>query len=102
MTVIVQYEFKGLPGKSVATLMESVKAGAALWIKHGASPRLWEVAVGESGKMTFSVEFKSFAEYAKCFDALNADPAFHAWRAKHHESGVGDWVRSNLLRELTP
>jgi len=100
MTVIVQYVFRALPGKSLATLTENLNAGAALWKKHGASPRMWSVAVGESGNMAFSAEFNSFAEYGKCFDALNADPAFQTWRAKHHESGAGEWVRSNLLREL--
>jgi hypothetical protein len=55
----------------------------------------------EIGNFAFSVEFKSFAEYGKCVDALKADPAFQAWRAKNQESGVAEWVRSNLLRELT-
>jgi hypothetical protein len=52
--------------------------------------------------MAFSAEFKSFAEYGKCVDGLYADPAFHAWRAKSQELGGSEWVRSNLLRELTP
>jgi hypothetical protein len=102
MAIVVQYVFKALPGKSLAGLMESINAGAALWKKHGASPRLWAVSVGESGNMAFSSEFKSFAEYGKCVDGLYADPAFHAWRAKSQELGGSEWVRSNLLRELTP
>jgi len=52
--------------------------------------------------MAFSAEFASFAEYGKCLDKLNADPAFQTWRAKNQESGLSEWVRSNLLRELTP
>lgn len=102
MAIMVQFVFKALPGKSLATLMENLNAGAAHWKKHGASPRLWAVAVGEIGNFAFSVEFKSFAEYGKCVDELNADAAFQAWRAKNQESGVAEWVRSNLLRELTP
>ena len=102
MAVIVQYVFKALPGKSPARLMENMNAGAALWKKHGASPRLWAVSVGEMGNMALSAEFKNFAEYGKCVDGLTADPAFQAWRAKNQESGVSEWVRSNLLRELTP
>jgi len=102
MAIVVQYTFKALPGKSLAKLMENLNAGAALWKKHGASPRLWAVSVGEIGNMAFSTEFKNFAEYGKCVDKLNADPAFQAWRAKNQESGLSEWVRSNLLRELTP
>ena len=101
MAIVVQYVFKAVSGTSLAGVMESLNAGAALWKKHGASPRLWTVAVGESGNMAFSAEFNSTAEYGKCVDALNADPAFHAWRAKSHEAGALQWVRSNLLRELT-
>ena len=102
MAIVVQYVFKALPGKSLAGLMENMNTGAALWKKHGASPRLWAVSVGESGNMAFSSEFKSFAEYGKCVDGLYADPAFQAWRAKSQESGASEWVRSNLLRDLTP
>jgi hypothetical protein len=102
MAVLVQYTSKPLPGSSVAKVMEHITAGAALWKKHGASPRLWAVTVGEIGNMAFSAEFKDFAEYGKCIDKLNADPAFQAWRAKNQESGLSEWVRSNLLRELTP
>jgi hypothetical protein len=65
-------------------------------------PRLWSVAVGEIGNLAFSAEFESFAEYGKCYDALSADPVFQAWRAKNQESGVSEWVRSNLLREIKP
>ena len=43
MAIVVQYVFKALPGKSLAGLMENMNTGAALWKKHGASPRLWAV-----------------------------------------------------------
>ena len=102
MAVIVQYTSRALPGKSPAKLVENMKSGAALWKKHGASPRLWAVSLGEIGNMAFSADFASFAEYGKCLDKLNADPAFQKWRAKNQESGLSEWVRSNLLRELTP
>ena len=101
MTIVVQYVFKAVPGKSLSVLVESTKEAAALWKKHGASPRVWSVAVGEIGSLAFTAQFDSFAEYGKCFDALSADPAFQAWRAKNNESGAGEWVRSNLLREMT-
>ena len=102
MAIVVQYLFKAIPGKSLSELIKNINAGAALWKKHGASPRVWSVAVGEIGNLAFTSEFKSFAEYGKCYDALIADPAFQTWRAKNQESGVADWVRSNLLREMTP
>jgi len=100
MTIAVQYVFKAIPGKSLSVLVESSKEGAALWKKHGASPRIWAVAVGEIGNMAFTAQFESFAEYGKCYDALIADPAFQAWRIKNSELGAGEWVRSNLLREM--
>ena len=102
MAIIVQYVFRALPGKSIDKVVENMSAGAKLWKKHGASPRIWAVAVGEVGNFAFSAEFKSAAEYGKCYDALTADPAFQKWRATNQESGVAEWVRSNLLREITP
>ena len=102
MAIVVQYVFKAVPGKSLAALVENVSKGAALWKKHGASPRIWSVAVGEIGNFAFSAEFKNVTEYGKCYDALTADQAFQKWRAASQESGVSEWVRSNLLREMTP
>jgi hypothetical protein len=102
MGVALHIVFKPAPGTSYAKLTASIGAAAALWKKHGASPRFWSVAVGESGNMAFSAEFASMAEYGKCTDALYADPTFHAWRAKNMESGELLWVRSDLLRELGP
>ena len=56
------------------------------------------VSVGEYGNKAISVEFASMAEYGKFTDG---DPAFHASRAKTIETEVVQFVRSNLLRELT-
>ena len=102
MAVTLHIVFRAAPGTTNAELTESLTSAAALWKKHGASPRFWAVTVGESGNMVFSAEFTSMAEYGKCVDAVNAEPAFQTWRAKHMESGNLQWVRSNLLRELTP
>lgn len=101
MAIVVQYVFKAVPGKSIATVVANMNEAAAIWKKHGASPRLWTVAVGEIGNLAFSSEFKSFADYGQCYDAVNADPAFQAWRVKNSDSGSAEWVRSNLLREMT-
>lgn len=101
MAVALHIVFKAAPGTTQAKLTESLTSAAALWKKHGASPRFWAVTVGEGGNMAFGAEFPGMAEYGKCVDAVNADPAFHAWRAKNMESGTLQWVRSNLLRELT-
>ena len=102
MAIALHIVFKPAPGTSYAKLTKSIGSAAALWKKHGASPRFWNVTVGESGNMAFSAEFRSMAEYGKCADALNADPAFRTWRTKNMESGDLLWVRSNLLRELAP
>jgi hypothetical protein len=80
----------------------SLNSAAALWQKHGASPRFWAVTVGESGNMAFSAEIAGMAECGKCVGALNAEKAVHAWRAKNMESGALLWFTRNLLRELTP
>ena len=76
MAIAVEYTFMPLPGANAAEVMATMHAGAALWKKHGASPRLWAVSLGEIGNMVFRVEFASVTEYGKCLDALNADPAF--------------------------
>jgi mannose/cellobiose epimerase-like protein (N-acyl-D-glucosamine 2-epimerase family) len=101
MAVALQIVFKPGPGTTHAKLTEWMSSAAALTKKHGAAPRFWAVSVGEYGNMVFSAEFASMAEYGKWMDALNADPAFHASRAKTIETGVVQFVRSNLVRELT-
>jgi hypothetical protein len=102
MAVALHIVFKAGPGTTYSALTGSLKAATALWKKHGASPRLWTITVGEGGSMAFSSEFADLAEYGKCADAINADPAFHAWRANNMESGILQFVRSNLLREMAP
>jgi hypothetical protein len=97
----VQHVFKAVAGKCLAGLVEYINTGASLWNKHGPTPRLWSVAIGEIENMAFSAGFSMTAEYGKCYDALSADPVFQAWPAKSQESGVSEWVRSNLLREMT-
>jgi hypothetical protein len=100
VAIAVEYTFMPLPGANAAEVMATMHAGAALWKKHGALPRLWAVSLGEIGNMVFRVEFASVTDYGKCLDALNADPAFQAWRAANQEAGNSEWIRSNMLREL--
>lgn len=56
--------------------------------------------MGEIGNMAFSVHFESFSAYAKFYDKLLADPKFAAWQQKNLASGLSNWVRSNLAREI--
>jgi hypothetical protein len=92
--------FKAIPGKSLGAIVENMHAAATLWKKHGGTPRMWTASVGEIGSFAFSAEFKTYADYGKCMDSLTADPDFKAWQVKNNDSGAGEWVRSNLLREL--
>ncbi len=100
MTMVVQFTFRQIPGKSVATLMENMHGGAALWKKHGGRPRMWIGGVGDLGNYAVTVEFADYAAYGKCQDALVADPDFRAWLIKNQEAGVGEWQRSSILREI--
>ncbi len=100
MAIMVQYDFRPIPGKKLAALVESCQVAANIWKKHGAKPSLWTVGVGEVGNMSFTVSFATYSEYGKCLDAVTMDPEFRAWQARNTESGNAEWVRSNLLREM--
>lgn len=97
---ILQYVFKPNPGADLGELMALVKESAKLWKKHGADVNLWSVQVGEIGNMAFVARFESYAKLGATVEALNADPAFMAWRAKSIKSGLATWVRSNQLYEV--
>jgi hypothetical protein len=100
MSILVQFDFRPNPGTDVRGIVESARVAANLWKKHGAKPQLWSVALGESGNMSFTVPFATCEEYGHCVDALHADPAFREWQVKNVDSGFGQWVRSNLYREV--
>jgi hypothetical protein len=100
MAIIVQYMFRQIPGQRIATLTEAMQAGAALWKKHGSRPRMWAGGVGDIGNYAVTNEFADYAAYGKCQDALLADPDFRAWFVTYQESGVGEWLRSSILREM--
>src|SRR5437870_9793701 len=96
-----RYVFRPNPGADLAAALDAMKAGAALWKKHGApDPRLWSVAAGELGNYVLTVDFENAMQYAKVTDPLSADPEFHRWQANNVQSGAFTWVRSNIMREL--
>ena len=100
MAVVAQYVFRPNPGADLNAVMERAKEAATLWRKYGAEVHLWAVSMGEIGNMAFSVHFDSFSAYAKCYDKLLADPKFATWQQKNLASGLSNWVRSNLAREI--
>ena len=101
MAYEARYVLRPNPGADLAAIIETLKAGAALWKKHGApNPQLWGVAAGELGNYVLTVQFENATEYAKVTDPLSADPEFRRWQANNVQSGAFEWVRSNLMREL--
>jgi hypothetical protein len=101
MAYEARYVLRPNPGADLGTVMEALKAGAALWKKHGApDPQVWSVAAGELGNYVLTVRFENATEYAKVTDPLAADPEFRRWQANNLQSGAFTWVRSNLMREL--
>jgi len=101
MAYEARYVLRPNPGADLGVVIEAVKAGAALWTKHGASnPQLWSVAAGELGNYVLTIQFENATDYAKVTDLLSADPEFRSWQASNLQSGAFTWVRSNLMREL--
>ena len=101
MSILVQYDFRPNPGTDFRGVVESARVAVGLWRKHGGTPQLWSVGLGESGNMSFTVPFASCEAYGQCVDALNADPSFREWQVKNNDSGFGQWVRSNLYHEIS-
>ena len=97
---IVQFVFKPNPGTDMQQLMGLVKESAELWRKHGAEVSLWSVQVGEVGNLAFTCHYESAARMGAVVDAVNADPAFVAWRAKNVKAGLATWVRSNQAYQI--
>jgi hypothetical protein len=97
---VVQYVFKPNPGTNMQDLVGMIKEAAEMWRKHGADVSLWSVQVGEIGNMTFFVRCESAAKLGATLDALNADAAFVAWRARNVQAGLASWVRSNQAYEI--
>jgi hypothetical protein len=101
MAYEARYVLRPNAGADLGAVIEAVKAGAALWKKHGApDAQLWAVAAGELGNYVMTVQFENATEYAKVTDLLSADPEFRRWQASNVQSGAFTWVRSNLMREL--
>lgn len=100
MAVAAQYVFKANPGVGIEDVIAVTKDGAALWRKHGAEVSFWAVGIGEVGNFVFVARFESFSAYGTTLDALNADPAFQAWRAGYMKSNQMSWVRVNVSREI--
>jgi len=98
---MLQYVFAPTPGADMAALWAHVKESAELWRKHGAQVSVWVVQVGEIGNVVFACRFDSSAKLGATLDALNADPAFAAWRLKGVKAGLATWVRSNQAYEVT-
>jgi hypothetical protein len=102
MAYEARYVFRPNPGADLGDVMESIKQGAALWKKHGAtSARLWVVAAGELGNYVLELRFDNASQYAKVTDPLSDDADFRAWQAENVRAGSFTWVRSNLLREIS-
>ncbi|MCY1225344.1 hypothetical protein CY658_31465 [Variovorax sp. RO1] len=101
MAYEARYVLRPNSGADLGAVIDAVKAGAALWKKHGASnPQFWSVAAGELGNYVLTVQFENATAYAKVTDLLSADPEFRRWQASNLASGAFTWVRSNLMREL--
>ena len=101
MAYEARYILRPHPGANLDAVIESMKAGARLWKKHGASNvQLWTVASGELGNLALTIQFDNAVDYAKVTDPLSADPEFRSWQASNLKTGAFSWVRSNLLREL--
>lgn len=98
---MLQYVFTPTPGADMAALLPLIKESAELWRKHGAQVSLWAVQVGEVGNLLFACRFDSSAKLGATLDAVNADPAFAAWRTKNIKAGLATWVRSNQAYEVT-
>ena len=97
---VAQFVFKPNPGADMLALMELIKESAELWRKHGADVSVWAVQMGEVGNMVFNCRFESASKLGATLDAVNADPAFAAWRAKNVKAGLASWVRSNQAYQI--
>lgn len=98
---MLQYVFTPIPGADMPALLGLIKESAEMWRQHGAQVSVWTVQVGEVGNMVFACRFDSAAKLGATLDAVNADPAFSAWRMKNIKAGLATWVRSNQAYEVT-
>jgi|LakMenEpi03Aug12_release.lakeMendotaPanAssembly.Ray.scaffolds.fasta_scaffold1698050_1 hypothetical protein len=53
------------------------------------------------GNLVFNARWDNFTSYGKAMDHMVGDQAVQAIAAKITASGTVEWVRSNMVRELT-
>ena len=89
-----------IPGKLPALLKRFETKTLDIWKKHGIRPTgFWTVLVGESNQaLYYLLKFDSLADREKRWNAFQADPEWHAARAKTEENGpiVANVVNSFL------
>ena len=99
--VALQVVSKPLPGADMSVIMANTKEAAELWKKNSAEISVWTVSVGEVGNLVFTARWENYAAYGKTMDALLGDKAIQTLMAKITASGAAEWVRSNLVREIS-
>ena len=102
MAVLCEWVFKVNPGPDPAVTVQSAMRAAAVWRKHGANPRLWSVSFGEVGCMSVKAEFESYEEDGRIHERVAGDPDIKAWASANEIGGGSTWIRSNIMREVTP
>ena len=84
----VHYIFS--PNK-IDTAIDAMEEAAVIWKKNGCPEvSAWRLSGSAIGQMSFTVAFDNASDFGACFDKVDKDADFQAWRAKFF--GFGDWV----------
>jgi hypothetical protein len=98
--VALQIVSKPLPGADMSKIMSNMKEAAELWRSSGADVKIYTVSVGEIGNLVFAARWNNYSDYGKSLDKMVGDQSVQALMSKLTSSGLTEWVRSNLAREL--
>ena len=99
-SVALQIVSRPLPGADMAKVMANLKEAADVWRASGAEVKVYTVSVGEVGNLVFAARWSSYSEYGKTLDKIVDEQSLQALMTRITASGVMEWVRSNLAREL--
>ena len=81
--------YRTVPGRLPALLARFQNTTLKLWDKHGIRQAgFWTTVIGESNQtLYYMLQWESLADREKKWNAFQADPEWHAARAKTEEAG---------------
>jgi hypothetical protein len=100
MAVSTVSRFRANPGKQ-AELMALLTKAKAMHVAAGGKVRVWTATIAgpDTGSVSYVIEHKTMAAYAKFVDKMAADAKWQAFIAKAQAAPISQILSSALITE---